>query len=536
MSVFTLHQLIVQQAQRTPLATALICKEQHISYEQLAGKVSVFAQWLSNIGIRQSERIGIYLPKTIETVVSLFASSAAGAVFVPLNPVLKAAQVQYILNDCGVRLLITSSERLQSLQKNLADYKNIDFILLTDKSHNKNRFELNNITVFYLDDILNKGTPGETVTTPIKVIDADIAAIFYTSGSTGQPKGVVLSQHNLLAGAQSVSQYLHNKPDDKILAVLPFSFDYGFSQLTTAFYVGAGVVLMDYLFPKDVIKAVEKYQITGLAAVPPLWIQLAQLDWPENCSLQYFTNSGGSLPVKTLDALRDSLPSARPYLMYGLTEAFRSTYVPPENVDTHKDAIGIAIPNAEVLVLREDGSECADNEPGELVHRGSLVAQGYWNAPEKTARRFKPYSPVKGLIQKETVVWSGDTVRRAEDGYLYFISRKDDMIKTSGYRISPDEIEQTLHQSGLIKECAALGISHPVLGQAVIIVVVPMSDNKNPAAEIKKLRLFCKKNLPNYMQPAEFFIKNALARNQNGKIDRKQLSNNYKNLFQDQPA
>lgn len=529
MAVFALHQLILEQAQKAPLATALIHKDQSVTYQQLADQVSQLKHWLTNTGIRHSERIGIYLPKTIATVVSLFASSAAGAIFVPLNPVLKADQVQYILNDCGIRLLITSSERLKSLQKHLPDCKNIDFILLIDKKPLKKKIELTNIAVFYLHDILKQHITATSGIAEQQIIDTDIAAILYTSGSTGQPKGVVLSQRNLIAGAQSVSQYLHNNADDKILAVLPFSFDYGFSQLSSAFYVGACVVLMDYLFPKDVIKAVEKYQITGLAAVPPLWIQLAQLNWPDHCSLKYFTNSGGSLPVKALDALRAALPDASPYLMYGLTEAFRSTYVPPKALDSHKEAIGIAIPNADILVLRPDGSECADNESGELVHRGPLVAQGYWNAPEKTARRFKAYTALKGVIPPETVVWSGDTVRRAEDGYLYFISRKDDMIKTSGYRISPNEIEAALHQSALVKECAALGISHPVLGQAIIVIFIPIDDSTDSQA----LSLYCKKHLPNYMQPAEFFIKKTLARNQNGKIDRKQLTDDYKTLFQD---
>ena len=225
-----------------------------------------------------------------------------------------------------------------------------------------------------------------------RVIDTDVVGILYTSGSTGKPKGVVLSHRNMVAGAKSVASYLENHAGDTLLAALPLSFDAGFSQLTTAFHVGARVVLLNYLLPRDVLKAIEREKVTGLTAVPPLYIQLTQLNWPESITehLRYFANTGGRMPRETLDALRRHLPKTKPFLMYGLTEAFRSTYLPPEEVDRRPDSIGKAIPNAEILVLREDGSPCAPNEPGELVHRGALVGMGYWNDPEKTAERYKP--------------------------------------------------------------------------------------------------------------------------------------------------
>ena len=219
-----------------------------------------------------------------------------------------------------------------------------------------------------------------------------LSGILYTSGSTGKPKGVVLSHRNMVAGAKSVASYLENRSDDTLLAALPLSFDAGFSQLTTAFHVGARVVLLNYLLPRDVLKTIEREKVTGLTAVPPLYIQLTQLNWPETITehLRYFANTGGRMPRETLDALRRHLPKTKPFLMYGLTEAFRSTYLPPAEVDRRPDSIGKAIPNAEILVLREDGSPCAPNEPGELVHRGALVGMGYWNDPEKTAERYKP--------------------------------------------------------------------------------------------------------------------------------------------------
>ena len=358
-----------------------------------------------------------------------------------------------------------------------------------------------------------------------------MAAILYTSGSTGKPKGVVLSHRNMITGAHSVADYLANQATDRILAILPLSFDYGLSQLTTAFAVGASVILMDYLLPRDVITTVVREKVTGLAAVPPMWVQLAQLEWPNAAaeSLRYFTNSGGAMPRATLAALRRALPNTIPFLMYGLTEAFRSTYLPPEEIDQRPDSIGKAIPNAEILIVRENGTPCEPDEPGELVHRGSLVAQGYWNDPAKTAERFRPVpGQDPGLPLVEMAVWSGDTVRADQEGFLYFIGRKDDMIKTSGYRVSPSEIEDVLYGSGRIAEAAALGIPHPALGQAVVAVIKLLEQGLNESELINH----CKQHLPNFMVPLQIITRQAdLPRNPNGKIDRKALAAELCDLF-----
>ena len=296
-----------------------------------------------------------------------------------------------------------------------------------------------------------------------------MAAILYTSGSTGRPKGVVLSHRNLLVGAESVSTYLGNRPDDVILAALPLSFDAGLSQLTTAFASGAHVVLVNYLLPRDVVRLCATHQVTGLTCVPPLWIQLAGETWPEEAtrSLRYFANTGGRMPASTLARLREIFPDARPFLMYGLTEAFRSTYLDPAEVDRRPDSIGKAIPNAEVLVLRPDGSQCRPGEEGELVHRGPLVALGYWNDPERTSQRFRPFpSPAPSWRAPEIAVWSGDTVVADEEGFLYFVGRSDDMIKTSGYRVSPTEVEEAAYGTALVRDAVALGVEDAALGAA----------------------------------------------------------------------
>jgi acyl-CoA synthetase (AMP-forming)/AMP-acid ligase II len=315
-----------------------------------------------------------------------------------------------------------------------------------------------------------------------------------------------------------------------LLAVLPLSFDYGLSQLTTAFHAGATAVLINHLLARDVLHAVVAEKITGLAAVPPLWIQLAPLPWPADCTLRYLTNSGGAMQRPTLDALRAALPKAKPYLMYGLTEAFRSTYLPPEELERRPDSMGKAIPNAEVMVLRPDGSECAPGEPGELVHRGALVSLGYWNDPAKTAERFKPVAPRHyGLPLTELAVWSGDTVRKDEEGFLYFISRNDEMIKTSGYRVSPTEVEEVVYARDQVAEAAALGVQHPVLGQAIVVVALPREGQALTASD---LLAALKPHLPAYMLPQKVVIAGAsLPRNPNGKIDRKLLSTQYENIF-----
>jgi acyl-CoA ligase (AMP-forming) (exosortase A-associated) len=375
---------------------------------------------------------------------------------------------------------------------------------------------------------------GETEAPAHRRIDADMAAILYTSGSTGAPKGVVLSHRNLVAGAHSVASYLGIGPADRLLAVLPLSFDYGLSQLNIAFLRGATAVLMNYLFPKDIVEMVAKEGITGLAAVPPLWNQLARLAWPAPGTLRLITNSGGAMPVPTVEALRAALPRTDIFLMYGLTEAFRSTYLPPAELARRPDSIGRAIPNAEVMVVRPDGSPCPPGEPGELVHRGALVALGYWNDPARTAQRFRP-APGQdpALPVTELAVWSGDTVRQDEDGYLYFVGRSDDMIKVSGYRISPTEIEAVLYETGLVGEAAAFGVEHPLLGQAIAVVAVSIGTD-DAAAGVAELLKECRRRLPAYMVPAHIALRSdSLPRNPNGKIDRNLLRQSLNLQFDD---
>lgn len=519
------HQLVEYPARLTPDHDALLFKDTTYTYAELWRQTQAMAAAFARLQLKAGARIAIYLPKRAEAVIAMFAANAAGCVFVPINPLLKPAQVSHILQDCGVECLITSSDRANQLQAQLDACSALRLRVLIDPVDGAEQ-------VLSWTDLINGGDKDSNHVATTS--DDQIAAILYTSGSTGKPKGVVLSHRNIVCGAKSVANYLGNTESDKLLAVLPFSFDYGLSQLTTAFFVGASVTLMDYLLPRDVIRAVDRYGITGLAAVPPLWTQLAGLEWPEQArqSLRYITNSGGAVPPALSDKLHHVLPNTDIYLMYGLTEAFRSTYLPPQELYKRPTSIGKAIPNAEVLVVRDDGSVCDDNEAGELVHLGPLVAQGYWNAPEKTAERFKP-SPKQTTTHpaiNEIAVWSGDKVYRDEDGYLYFVSRTDEMIKTSGYRVSPAEIEDVLYESGQIQDAVALGLPHDTLGQAIAVIVTRATPNDGEEFDLR-LKRYCQQRLPNYMIPTAIVIVDELPKNPNGKYDRASLRQQYLETF-----
>ena len=519
-----LHELITDAAETTPDAEAVVFHKQALIYSRLAQTLGLAAGGFLHLGLGRHERVAVYLDKRPETVVSMFATTAAGGAFVPVNPLLKPEQVAHILRDCNARILVTSADRLQLLRDILPTCHDLRAIVVTGGTRPLPPVSIPCIT--WEELLVASNAP-----TPHRIIDGDMASILYTSGSTGKPKGVVLSHRNMVSGAKSVALYLENRASDRILTVLPFSFDYGLSQLTTAFWKGACAVLLNYLMPRDVLVAVERERITGLAAVPPLWIQLAQLDWPERVTfhLRYITNSGGAMPGVVVKSLRSKLPKTKIFLMYGLTEAFRSTYLPPEELDRRPDSIGKAIPNAEILVVREDGSPAAPGEAGELVHRGALVAMGYWNDPQKTSERFRP-APclLPGIPFPEIAVWSGDTVRMDDEGFLYFIARKDDMIKTSGYRVSPTEIEEVIYSTGAVGEAVALGVPHPTLGQAIVLLATPRA---NQTLDDEFLLAECKRRLPAFMVPAMIKAMNSLPRNPNGKIDRKKLAGEFSDLF-----
>jgi acyl-CoA ligase (AMP-forming) (exosortase A-associated) len=530
-----LPDILRTAAVRTPDHPALSGQGRELSYAGLAQAQDRIAAALLRLGVRRNDRVAIYLDKRPETVLAIFGAFAAGAVAVPCNPVLKPAQVAHILRDSGARMLVTSAGRLDALGAEAlagGDGGALSWAVTADAEPPPPRPGLATLAWQELVELgADAGLRGAG-----PAVDTDMAAILYTSGSTGKPKGVVLSHRNLAVGGESVAGYLGNGPHDRILAVLPLSFDAGLSQLTTAFTAGATAVLHNFLVPQDVARVCAREGITGMTCVPPLWIKLAQAGWDDGAraKLRYFANTGGRMPRDVLDRLRRLFPNAAPYLMYGLTEAFRSTYLDPAEVDRRPDSIGKAIPNAEILVAKADGTLAGPGEEGELVHRGPLVSLGYWNDPERTAARFRPApGQPTGLPMAEPAVWSGDVVRLDQDGYLYFVSRMDEMIKTSGYRVSPSEIEEAAYDSGSVVEAAAFGVPHPELGQAIVLALVPTGGVADAAAIV---RAHCRRALPAFMQPAHLEVVASLPQSPNGKIDRRALAADHAARFEETEA
>jgi acyl-coenzyme A synthetase/AMP-(fatty) acid ligase len=463
---------------------ALAMRDGVLDFAGLERAVGALAGWLSGQGLAAGDRVATWLPKTRIAALMPLAAVRAGLVHVPVNPLLKHLQVQHILGDSGARLLVTQPARAETL-------------------------DAGDCRVFSGEPPLDGA-----VLPPSSANPDDLAALLYTSGSTGRPKGVMLSHANLWLGAISVAHYLKLEAVDRVLGVLPFSFDYGQNQLFSTWAAGACVLPFDYLLPRDVYRAIEREGVTTLAGVPPLWSQLLDVD-PRDIdlsTLKRLTNSGGALTPRLIRGLAERFPAADIYAMYGLTEAFRSTYLDPSLVHTHPDSIGTAIPFADVMIVGPDGSRARAGEPGELVHAGPLVARGYWQDAERTALRFHPspdWSQSKGVA-----VWSGDTAVEGEDGLLRFVGRDDEMIKSAGNRISPTEVEDAVTSGGEASEAVAMGVPDDKLGQSILVI----AKGDGSAEAILRDRL--RRDLPNFMQPSRYIWLPELPRNANGKLDR----------------
>ena len=468
-------------------APALTVGKETLTYSELDSEVWRTALKLRGLGLESGDRVASWMGKTVLSCVLPLACARAALIHVPINPVLRRAQAAHILADSGAKVLIGNEARLSALQ--VAE-----------------RADSQLVTLEQWQDLQQRAYR-------VRANDDDTIALLYTSGSTGQPKGVMLSHANLWLGAVSVAHYLGLSANDRTLAVLPLAFDYGQNQLLSTWAAGGHAIAFDYLLPRDVVRAVGRHDVTVLAGVPPLWLQLAEADWSggEGASLRTLTNSGGHLPAPVVRKLRELFPDAALHLMYGLTEAFRSTSLDPALVDAHPDSVGTAIPFADIAVVRADGSEAAPGEEGELVHRGLLVAHGYWNDPQRTAERFRPWNG-------EIAVWSGDRVVKGEDGLIRFRGRDDAMIKVSGNRLSPNEIEEAALASGAVREVLALGVADDKLGQAVMLIAVAKGEDAEA-----RLRAYFKAELPLFMHPREIVWRDALPVGANGKLDRAAL-------------
>jgi len=515
---FLIHHMLRTSTRVFPEKEALVFGDQRFTYQGVTDHVALVASKLCRAGLEPGDRVGIYLEHSADLVFSLFGISQAGGVFVPINPLLFPRQAFHIINDCRMKALITTHARLSSLSECLKEEHSLKFLIVVDQGK-KSSVDL---PMYDAEESCPKPSLEETFDGRI---ENDLAAILYTSGSTGRSKGVLISHAQLMSGTSIVSTYLDISPSDRILSILPFSFDAGLNQLMCAFQMGSTLIMMTFVFAKEILDALEKEEVTGLAGVPTLWSVLTQprakLSKRTKLSLRYITNTGGPMPQPVLQSLREGLPQTKIFLMYGLTEAFRSTFLPPEELDRRPTSIGKAIPNTEILVVNDHGQPCKPGEVGELVHRGPTVSLGYWGQPELSDQVLKPHPFLPHEIgSHEKVCYSGDLVKTDEEGYIYFVGRKDTMIKSSGFRISPTEVEEILFQNGTVQAAAVIGVPDPIIGQSVKAFVVPKEGQRFDGEE---LRGFCSKYLPSYMIPKVIEVLEEMPKTPNGKIDYQQL-------------
>jgi len=474
---------------------AIVDRDQLSTFTQVRGCAAAIARALIENGLSWGDRVGILAERGADAAAAFFGVLAAGGVAVNVNETLRTLQIDYILRHSGATQLLASGSVLARLPRPLESP----------------------VRVIPLEEVR-----AVAEWEPAPRISQDVAHIIYTSGSTGQPKGVTISHGNLWAGMWSVASYLRISPGDRIASLLPFSFDYGLNQLLLAAGCGATLVLERSPLPQQIVATLAAESVTVLPCVPPLWLQLLATEVFRNSlpALRAMTNTGGRLPRQAVEALRAAQPHAELFLMYGLTEAFRSTYLPPAEVDRRPDSIGRAIPGAEIMVLRDDGTECAPDEIGELVHRGPTVGLGYWNDPETTARvyRSNPRRP-SGAPDTERVVFSGDLVRRDAEGFLYHVGRRDKMIKSLGFRVSPDEVASTIFASGQVAEVVVTSEADDARGERIVAHVVLAA-----GGTLDRLKVFCGTEMPRYMQPGRIEVHEALPRTSSGKHDPKTLA------------
>jgi len=470
------------------------------------------------MGVKRQDRVIIFLDNSAESVIALFGILNTGAIFVMLNPTMKSKKLNYILKDSGARALITHSNKARVIDEAVTDAPDLEHIIWIGKSSQASG-TLQSSKTSHLWDNLFSSPSALTFTPSASCIDLDLAAIIYTSGSTGDPKGVMSAHYNMVAAVKSITQYLENTEEDVILDALPLSFDYGLYQVLMAFFFGGTVVLeKSFAYPFRVLECLVQEHVTGFPIVPTMGAILLQMDNLAKfdfSSLRYITNTAAALPVAHIRALRKIFPNAKIYSMYGLTECKRVSYLPPEELIGRTNSVGIPMPNEEVFVVDENGREVGPGQVGELVIRGSNVMQGYWNAPEETARTFRP-----GKYRGEVLLYSGDLFKRDEEGFLYFVARRDDMIKTKGERVSPKEIENALCEMEGVAEAAVIGVPDEILGQAIKAFVVTGDGSGLTEQKVKR---FCINHLEPFLVPKYIEFRKALPKSGHGKIDKKAL-------------
>jgi long-chain acyl-CoA synthetase len=491
---YLLDSFLETSALNYPTKTALVCGTARLTYREIDEWSNRLAHTLIAAGVDRGARVAIWLDNSPEAAAAIFAILKADAVFVQVNPGTKPDKLKYILSDCGTKILITSARKAEGV-------------------------ELQGVRIVQPDAV--ESMPA---TAPAKLsIDLDLAAIIYTSGSTGKPKGVMLTHLNMISAANSITGYLENTSSDIILNVLPLSFDYGLYQLLMAFKVGATLVLeRGFVYPFQLIETIIREKVTGLPIVPTISAVLLQMDLSkfEFPSLRYITNTAAALPLSHIARLSALFPAVKLFSMYGLTECKRVSYLPPDQIDIRPGSVGRGMPNEEVYVVDDRGVRVGPDVVGELIVRGSNVMKGYWNLPEETSKMLKP-----GPLPGEMVLYTGDLFRADAEGYLYFVGRRDDIIKCRGEKVSPREIENVLFAMPELVEAAVVGAPDPILGEAIWAFVVPR-DGAAPCP--RDVLRHCAANLEEYLVPQRVEIVTSLPKSPNGKIDKNELSRRAK--------
>jgi len=515
------HDWLSRSARRLPEKVALICGQQRWTYKALEQHTDHLAFALKDAGVQRHDRVVVLLDNSAETVISLYGILKAGGAFVILAGSIKGAKLRYILRNSGADVLITHTSKARVVNDALGDGAGdckVIWVGPAERIPQKGSRSLLSWDGIF-SDLTAKTARREKDGGLPRCIDVDLATLIYTSGSTGEPKGVMSTHHNMISAARSIIQYVGNVEEDVILDVLPLSFDYGLYQVIMAFMFGGTVVLeRSFLYLHSILERIGKEGVTGFPIVPTvvaMLLKLEDLEAYDLSSLRYMTNTGAALPVEHIHKLRTLFPHVTMISMFGLTECKRVSYLPPEELDRRPSSVGKAMPNCEVFVVDEGGDEVAPGETGELIIRGSNVMQGYWRDQEMTARAYK-----RGRYPSEMVLHSGDYFRRDEEGFLYFLGRKDDMIKSKGERISAKEVENTICSMEGVSETAVVGLPDEILGQAIKAYIVPTTSARLTREQILK---YCTENMESFMVPKYVEFLDELPRTPNGKIDKKLL-------------
>lgn len=510
-------EFLERSAARMPEKIALICQREQVSYAEINRRSSQFAHSLRKHGVQRGDRVAIYLDNSIEAVVSIFGVLKAGAIFLMINPTTKADKLAFILNDCRAVALMTHFKQMEIVSKALSEVPSLRFLIVagTDPVEEKDQ----PVKTLNFQTVLIQSMPDAERPLAKCAIDIDLATIIYTSGSTGFPKGVMMTHLNMVTAATSITQYLANSSNDIILSALPLAFDYGLYQILMAFKVGATVVLeTSFAYPHMILDKLAKEKVTGFPLVPTMaaiLLQLKGLTPGRFPHLRYITNTAAALPPAHIAKLRALFPETTIYSMYGLTECKRVSYLPPSQLDLRPTSVGIAIPNTEVYVVDEEGKRVGPGIIGELVVRGAHVMKGYWERKEETDRVLRP-----GLLPGEKVLYTGDLFKMDADGFLYFVGRKDDIIKTRGEKVSPKEIEAVLYSMPEVAEAAIVGVPDEILGHAIKAVIVPGAGSTLTEQDILR---YCKQHLEEYMIPKSIEFREALPKTGTGKIQKRDL-------------